>query len=195
MSTTEQSQQEHQMEERLGQVGARIDELVAGIGATGESLRKSVAEHLGAARARREELQADLDRLHEAKAKALDEYRTKVEAAEAEMNATIAIARAQLDVDLAKDRDDFVAAVRAEMDAWLTRIEQLKVRARSVPGESHEQFDAALDQLRARRDAVQRLLEELATASAEAWSTFKERVRRALDDVGAGVEGAAVQLV
>jgi RNA binding exosome subunit len=65
MSTSETGAHEESAEERLGHVGARIDDLIVRLGHASEKFRSSVGDHLDAARVRRQQLRADLDRLHE----------------------------------------------------------------------------------------------------------------------------------
>jgi hypothetical protein len=192
MSTTSELHDES-MEERLGHVGARIDDLTGRLCQASGKLRASVGEHLASARTRRQELRADLERLREAKAKAWEDYAAKVEAAEAEMHADVAIARAQLDADLAKTRDDFVAAVRAELEAWRTRIDQLKGRAESARAETRDQLNATLQQLREQREAAVHKAEEVAEASVDAWTSLREGMRRALDEIGSIAERASAE--
>lgn len=86
-------------------------------------------------------------------------------------------------------RDDYIARMKANLDAWNAEIDLLVARAREAGAEARVKYHDDIERLKRRRDETRELLEELQQTGEAAWSTLRqgleeswERLRKAFAD-------------
>jgi hypothetical protein len=159
-----------QTEDRLAEIRRRIDEL-------GERSKGATAD----AKTR---IQRDVDELRQREASARAAARTAPEAAEEkleQLRSRLDIAEHRLAAELADDASSFAAAVDAQLDRWQAYLERLQTKA--ARRAAREQAEAAIGEVRQRRNAVAERLAEFRASSDNAWRTQKERVSATLDEL------------
>ena len=93
------------------------------------------------------------------------------------------VAERSLDADLAEDRPHFTAAVEAELQGWDAFAERLQATAAAKTGSARDRAETGIKELRRRRLAVTKRLDDLHDAPQEAWREHQERVTAARDDL------------
>jgi hypothetical protein len=155
------------IEERLAEIGRRIDQLDARAGA-------------GAAGAK-SEIQRHLDTLRHGVSKYPDAVEDKLRQLEIKLD----IAEHRLASEFADDPKTFGDAVQAELHDWDTYLEWLQVGAatKAQAGSPREQVEAAIRELRRHRNTLAERLAEVRTASGGAWRERKKRLAAAREEL------------
>jgi hypothetical protein len=172
------------MEERLVEIGRRADRLHA-------STQSGTPEaKIGTQR------RADALRKEEALTRtAVREAAAGIKEELGQLDTRVDTAGRSAAADVAQDTRMFVAAVEAELHTWDAYLERQQVKAATTAGRAREQAEAAISELRRRRNAVGERLREVRSASAEAGSEARKSLEVARDEfertaaeVAAGLE-------
>ncbi len=97
--------------------------------------------------------------------------------------ARLRVAEYSAAVDMADDRDAFVDAVRGELESWDAYFERLQAQAALRAAKAREQAEAAIRDLRRRRNEVAERLDAARGAPDEAWLDERERLAAARDEL------------
>ena len=178
------------MEERLGQVGRKIDQAKTRADSASQEAKARVGQRIDALRARKAQLQT---RLREARAAdelaweaAYVELSLELDEADAEM----AIIDAELEAEYAADQAAYAAAVQRNIDAWNAYMDALQARAGAANEGVRNKFGEAVSSVQQKK-AEQRL-KELRQSSGEAWTTLRLGMNDAMGDLDrAGREAAS----
>jgi hypothetical protein len=98
-----------------------------------------------------------------------------------ELLARLTIAEHRRAAEVAGERDDFVRAVEAELQAWDHYLDQLQKRAAAQT--QGGRAEVSTSELRLRRNEVARRLAGARTAPDGVWRERRERVLEALDEL------------
>jgi hypothetical protein len=160
------------VEERLGEMGRQIDGLEAKARDGGGEAKSRIQRQLGALRQQEAAARAAA---HEG-AEAFDERFQQFEA-------RFHVAESSLAADLADNRKKFADAVDNELHSWDTYFERLQAQSAMRAASAREQSEAAISDLRRRRNTLAEQLADARTASEEAWDERKQRIAAARDDL------------
>jgi hypothetical protein len=155
-------------DEPLAEVDRRIDDLEAGMRPRRSDQRRSVRRHVEALWQGQEHAQTSPDPIGER----LSRLRSRLEVAEL-----------SIDADLAQDGPQYTAAVEAELRGWDAFAERLQATAAARPGAARDRAETGIRELRRRRLAVTKRLDDLRDAPQEAWREHQERVTAARHDL------------
>ncbi len=87
-----------------------------------------------------------------------------------------------------EQRDQYVAAVKDEIQKIDGRLEDLLRKARESATPISPELQSQIDALRARRDALSNRLGETTTMAADAWAGWKQQIDTELSDLRAQVD-------
>ena len=160
------------VEERLAEIGRQIDGLEAKARAGGDDARSRIQRQLGALR---QQEAAARTAAHEG-AEAFDERFEQFEA-------RFRVAQSSLAADLADNRKQFAEAVENELHSWDTYLERLQAQTAMRAASAREQSEAAISDLRRRRNTVAQQLADARSAPEEAWDEQRERIAAVRDDL------------
>jgi uncharacterized small protein (DUF1192 family) len=85
--------------------------------------------------------------------------------------------------DLADDRKQFAAAVEDELHNWDTYFERLQAQTALRAANAREQAEAAISDLRKRRNAVAERLADVRSTAGNGWPEQKERIGATRDEL------------
>jgi len=80
-------------------------------------------------------------------------------------------------------RDEYVVAMRKQLDDLDVKYAELKDRAAKAEGEMKKELDKKVAEAKVKRDAAAEKLDELKSASADRWEKIKDGVGNAFDDL------------
>ena len=89
---------------------------------------------------------------------------------------------------LALERDQFVSAVRQELDGAQAKIDELQQRARAKGGQIEEETRELLAGLETKREQVRARLSDLEQAAGESWRDLRDGIVAAYDDLRASID-------
>jgi hypothetical protein len=155
------------IEERLAEIGRRIDQLDARAGAGAAGAKSQIQRHL--------------DTLRHGVSKYPDAVEDKLRQLEIKLD----IAEHRLASEFADDPRTFGDAVQAELHDWDTYLEWLQVGAatKAQAGSPREQIEAAIRELRRHRNTLAERLAEVRAASGGAWRERKKRLAAAREEL------------
>jgi hypothetical protein len=160
------------IEGRLEEMGRQIEALEAKARAGGGEAKSRIQPHLGALRAQEASARAAA---HE-RAEAFDERFEQFEA-------RFHVAQSSLAADLADNRETFADALESELQSWDTYFERLQAQTAMRAANAREQSEAAISDLRRRRNTLAEQLTDARTASGQAWDEQKQQIAAARDDL------------
>ena len=160
------------IEERLAEIGRQIDGLEAKARTGGDEANSRIRHQLGALR----QQEASARAAAQEGAEAFDERFEQFEA-------RFHVAESSLAADLAENRKTFADAVESELHTWDTYFERLQAQTAMRAASARAQSEAAISDLRRRRNIVAEQLADARTASGEAWDEQKQRIAVARDDL------------
>ena len=82
-------------------------------------------------------------------------------------------------------KDEYVAEMKKQLDAWSTEIDALQERAHEIKEEAKVKYEEQLVALRAKREEGEKKLEEMQAVAENNWEQFKaesDHVWEALKD-------------
>lgn len=159
-------------EERLAELGRRIDRLGASAQAGTDEARIGIRRRVAALRKEQALTRAAV---HDAAA--------GIEENMKQLDTRINMAEQSAAVDVADDMGTFVEAVMAELDNWDVYLERLQLKAARTAGRSREQAEGAIAEIRRRRIALGARLGEARSASGEAWHEAREQLQVARNEL------------
>jgi hypothetical protein len=160
------------IDERLAEVGRRIDDLEAGVGLRRSDQRQNVRRHVDALRQEQANAQAAARHTPDPVGERLSRLGSRLD-----------VAKRSIDADLAQDRSHFTAAVEDELHGWDAFAERLQATAAARTGSARDRAETGIKELRRRRLAVTERLDDLHDAPREAWREHQERVTATRDDL------------
>jgi hypothetical protein len=160
------------VEERLAEIDRQIDGLDAKARAGGGDAKSRIQRQLGALRQQEASARAAA---HE-RAGAFDERFEQFEA-------RFQVAQSSLATDLADNRKKFADAVENELHSWDTYFERLQAQTALRAASAREQSEAAISDLRRRRNTLAERLADARAASGDEWDEQKKRIAAARDDL------------
>ena len=158
--------------DRLAEMQSQIEELEAK-GAAGSAEAKARIQRRLAA------LREQESSAHAAAKDRVDAFEEKFE----EFEARLQVARSSVAAELSHDRQTFVDAVEHELQKWDTYFERLQAQAAWRASGAREQAEAAISDLRRRRNAIAARLAEVRPVSADGWEEQKRRIETARDEL------------
>jgi hypothetical protein len=160
------------IEERLAEIGRQIDGLEAKARAGGGEAKSRIQRQLGPLRQQ------------EASARAAAQEGTETfDERFGQFEARFHVAQSSLAAELANSRTKFADAVENELHFWDTYFERLQAQTALRAASAREQSEAAISDLRRRRNTLAERLADGRTASGEAWDEQKKRIAAARDDL------------
>lgn len=158
--------------ERLAEMQSQIEELeTKGAAGTAEAKVR---------------IKRQLAALHKQESSARAAAKERVDAFEEkfeEFEARLQVAQSSVAAELSHDRQTFVDAVEDELQKWDNYFERLQAQAAWRAAGAREQAEAAISDLRRRRNAIAARLAEVRSASADGWERQKERIESARDEL------------
>jgi hypothetical protein len=159
-------------EERLAQMGRQIDELEAkGRSSAGEA-KTRIQRELGALRKQEASARAAAEQ-------GSDGFDEKFE----QFQARLRVAQSAVAADLSENRQQFTDAVDDELDKWDAYFERLQAQTALRAASTREKTEAAISELRCRRNEVAERLADVRAASGEAWDEQEKRLGGARDEL------------
>jgi hypothetical protein len=113
---------------------------------------------------------------------------TKVTAGEVKSETKEALDTAKAYTD--QQKEEYLGLMKTKMEDLDRQIEGLQAKAAEVKAESKTEFDQAMNDLRAKREAAAAKYESLKSASAAAWGDMKTGMDAAADDLGNALKNA-----
>jgi len=160
------------IEERLAQMHGQIEELETKGREGADEARSRIERQLGALR--------DQEAAARAGAKdGLDAFREKSEQFEARLH----VAQSAVAADLSDSWQKFADAVENELHEWDAYFERLQAQTALRAANAREQCEAAISDLRRRRNALAAHLTAMRTESAEGWDEQRQRIAAARDEL------------
>jgi len=159
-------------EERLAEMGHQIDGLETKARAGEGEAKSRIQRQLGALR--QQEASA-----HAAAHDGAEAFDEKFEQFEARFR----VAQSSLAADLADNHKKFADALENELHSWDTYFERLQAQTALRAASAREQSEAAISDLRRRRNILAEQLADSRSASGEAWDEQKKRIAAARDDL------------
>ena len=158
--------------ERLAEMHSQIEQLEAKARAATTEAKARVQRQIAALRQQEASARA-------AAKDRVDAFEEKFEQFEARLH----VAQRSVAAELSHDRQSFIDAVEDELHEWDNYFERLQAQAAWRAISAREQAEAAISDLRRRRNAVAARLAEIRSASAEGWEEQKTRIETARDDL------------
>jgi chromosome segregation ATPase len=168
-------------ETQLAQIHRRIDRLdlsARGAGEAAIGLRRRVTV------LRRQEASARAD---------VSEAAARVEQSVRRLDETVGLAEKRAVADVADDAEGFLDAVSSELHDWDVCLERLQLRAATAAGSGRRRAEAAIRELRRRRNALGESIADVRSAG-EAWRERRGRIRAARDALERGVAETQARL-
>jgi hypothetical protein len=151
--------------------------------------RARIERHLEALRRREAVAVSAVRDAHAASWQAISEYVQVVSSTLGLVELEVQIADAAAAADRAEDADTFAAAVEAELRAWHLYLERLQARAALETGDARLEAEDAIRELRRRRLALARSLEQIRAASGDSWRDLKPEAAAARLRLANAVDG------
>jgi hypothetical protein len=85
-------------------------------------------------------------------------------------------------------REDYVAALKARLNAWSAEFHRLEARADVMGSEVGEKYRNSMAELHRQRLAVQRRLEQIEDAGEHAWHELRDEAERIWIAMKAGLD-------
>ncbi len=175
---------------RLDEMRRRIGELEEKAQAAGDKAKQSIEGQVQALREHEAAARAAAREAHEAR---MENVAAHADAAEAKLQQADAAADAKVEqlqtrlksaehalaAELAEDRQTFSDAMQGYLDDFKRLAAELHEKAKTMSGTAREQAEAAISDIRRRRDAVAEQLAQVSAASGERWRESKASVAAA----------------
>jgi len=90
-----------------------------------------------------------------------------------------------------KNRDLYLEKVQAQLDEWDADIEKLKARANKASADAKLEYKSRIESLKHKREKAGDKLDELRSASDDAWEDLKIGLESAKNALGSSLKSAA----
>ena len=87
-------------------------------------------------------------------------------------------------------KEDYVRKMHSKLDIWSAEIDKLSAKADQVGADARVEYHKHIDELRTRKAAAQKRLDELRQTGEGAWEDLKAGVEMAWDAIGEAVDSA-----
>jgi hypothetical protein len=194
MSTGTMQGRHHAVEERLGALGRRIDDLRDRVRGDKEEMDRRVERHLDAVRAKDAEIRTELRRRAEEDDAAWDAYFDEVNRELDELDAEVVVAESQVAAGAAADWDDFERAIHEELEAYERVLDATRHRMARATADVHRHAAEAVERARGKvREAGDALRRGRANA-ARRWKAERDQIRTQMEAVDAAVIDAVASV-
>ncbi len=180
MAGTTHTDDDGSMEQRLADAGATLDRLSATASELGGAVRDQAQHLLAQLRRERDLLARKLEELRAEGDEARQEYRERLDRARKRLEADLAVAEAELRRRRAETREEFAETVDEELEAWRTRIDELRVEAELARMDTRDELQPVIESMHRRRGALEQRLRELREASGDAWRSIRDDIADSL---------------
>jgi TolA-binding protein len=82
-----------------------------------------------------------------------------------------------------QQKEDYQKQIEGKIRDYDQKLEELKVKAKEVKGETKAEFNRQMDQLRKKKEEASQKLKEMKSATGQAWEDLKSGAEAALDDL------------
>ena len=171
------------IDERLAEAGRRIGQLKAGA----EGIPSAASPRT---RRRLEALQYEVTSVRGAASESPDEFEARL----GQLRTRIDVAERSMAADVSDSREQFTAAVEAELSGWDTYLERLQTTVAITAWKAREQAETAIRELRRRRIAVDERLTQAREAAGSTWKEQRECVAAARDELEQKADERSAQL-
>jgi len=160
------------VEERLAEIARQIDGLEAKARAGGGEAKSRIQRQLGALRQQEASARAAAHEGDEAFEERFEQFEARFQ-----------VAQSSLAADVADNRTKFADGVENELHSWDTYFERLQAQTAIRAASAREQSEAAISDLRRRRNTLAEQLADARSASEDAWDEQRKRIAAARDDL------------
>ena len=191
MSTQTRETSTKTMEERLGQVGRKIDQAKAKADSAKQEAKARVGQRIDDLQARKARLQAQIREAQEADDRAWAAAYAEFELELDEADAELAMLDAELEAEDAADQAAYEAAVQRNLEAWNAFWDALQGRANAANETVRNKFGEVASSVQQKKAAADQRLKELRQSSGEAWITMRSGINDAMGDLDRAAREAA----
>ena len=87
-------------------------------------------------------------------------------------------------------KDEYVRKMHSRLDLWNAEIDKLAAKADHAEAEVRTEYHKHIDELRAKRDAASKRLDEIRQTGEGAWEDLKAGAEMAWDAIGEAIDSA-----
>jgi uncharacterized coiled-coil DUF342 family protein len=87
-------------------------------------------------------------------------------------------------------KEEYIDKIAGQLKEWSTRIDELETRAGTAKDSVKEGYESRIHELKEKRDAVTRKLQETRKSSDDAWETLKAGVDHSWKDLKDAITAA-----
>jgi uncharacterized coiled-coil DUF342 family protein len=80
-------------------------------------------------------------------------------------------------------KDEYVAQMKAKIDEWNAEIDELEAKARKSEAKVRQRYMEQVAALKAKRDDASRRIQDIQSASGDAWENLKGGVEKVSADI------------
>jgi hypothetical protein len=182
------------MSKQLDELNVKYEELKILAGQAEGRAKDDLDQKLAEAKIKRDAAATKLAELKEAGAdrwesfkggveNALSELQTETEKFAATTSGKVEDAAAATTAAARAKRDEFAGEMTRRLDALNVKYDDLKDRAARAGGQVQEDLQQQLAEVKVKRDAAAKKLDELKQATADRWEKLKQGVGNAVDDL------------
>lgn len=88
------------------------------------------------------------------------------------------------------DQSAYAQKLNAKLDEWQANIDKMKAQAERAQADGKIEYEEQIQELRVKRDEMERKLEELQEANESAWEDVKKGADRAWDNMSKAMQEA-----
>ena len=85
------------------------------------------------------------------------------------------------------DRKAYVEHLKTQLDEWNTEIDQLEQQVKSAAAELREEYEKQMQRIYADRETYQVKLDEIMSASENAWEDMRHAMEQSWEDLRRGM--------
>jgi uncharacterized coiled-coil DUF342 family protein len=89
-----------------------------------------------------------------------------------------------------KNREEYIDKLAAQLKEWSAKIDELESKARAATVDAKAEYEKQIVQIKNKRDEAAGKLQELRSASADAWDTLKAGAETAWVDLKGAITAA-----
>lgn len=87
-------------------------------------------------------------------------------------------------------KEAYMQKLRAQLDEWDAEMQKLKAKALKAKADLKIDYNEDIENMRAKREAARKKLDELGHSGDEAWEDLKEGIEKAWIDLGGAIKSA-----
>jgi hypothetical protein len=166
-------------DDRLAEMHHRIDELEAKTRSAGAGALKSITYQVGVLRRQEESARTALREARDERARKVAEHAHATEDKVQHLEARLKEVEHAFAAEVAEDKKAFTDAMTADLADFKALFHELDVKAATMTGRVRSRAEAAITELRGRRDVVAERLRAVREASEAQWRERKQEVNTA----------------